>query len=160
MKNSQWFKYLPSIHALIWLICFQCSPVVSSFISGYLPSLLLAIIYYCVPPLLLSLTRWEGYPSYSSEERKASGKVFLFLVGNSFFLVTYGSLLGLIGKVIESPKQIPALLGFTVPGQVSMKRIIGHSVVIFLLISNICLLNQVSGENIKIPFTCLVIYHL
>jgi hypothetical protein len=67
---------------------------------------------------MLSLTKWEGYPSCSSEERKASGKVFLFLVGNSFFLVTYGSLLGLIGKVIESPKEIPALLGFTVPGQV------------------------------------------
>lgn len=103
-----WFPFIETILSI---------PVVSSFISGYLPSLLLTILYYFIPPLMLSLTRWEGYPSHSCQEIKTCGKVFLFLVGNSFFLVTYGSLLTLINQAIESPRQIPALLASAVAGQ-------------------------------------------
>lgn len=103
-----WFPFLQSVLSI---------PVVSSLISGYLPSLLLTVFYYFIPPLMMSLTQVEGYPSYSSQERVTAGKVFLFLVGNSFFLVTYGSLLSLISQAIDSPRQIPAVLAASLPGQ-------------------------------------------
>ncbi|KAH7442148.1 hypothetical protein KP509_03G073300 [Ceratopteris richardii] len=103
-----WFPFIQTVLSI---------PVVSSFLSGYLPSLLLTILYYFVPPLMMSFTKVEGYASYSTEERATAGKVFLFLVGNSFFLVTYGSLLSLINQAIDSPRQIPNLLAASLPGQ-------------------------------------------
>lgn len=103
-----WFPFITTILSI---------PVVSSFINGYLPSLLLTILYYFIPPLMLFLTQMEGYPSRSTEDRKTCGKVFLFLVGNSFFLVTYGSLTSLINVAIDSPTQIPTLLASAVSGQ-------------------------------------------
>lgn len=105
---TTWFPFIETILSI---------PVVSSFLSGYLPTLLLTIIYYFIPPLMMTLTRVEGYPSYSSQERVTCGKVFLFLVGNSFFLVTYGSLLSLISQAIESPSEIPDVLAGALPGQ-------------------------------------------
>lgn len=103
-----WFPFIQTILSI---------PVVSSFLSGYLPSLLLTILYYFIPPLMMALTKVEGYPSYSSQERFTAGKVFLFLVGNSFFLVTYGSLLSLINEAIDSPREVPSLLASSLPGQ-------------------------------------------
>ncbi|MCO5614229.1 hypothetical protein L7F22_068509 [Adiantum nelumboides] len=103
-----WFPFIEVILSI---------PVVSSFLSGYLPSLLLTILYYFIPFLMMALTKVEGYPSFSTQERFTAGKVFLFLVGNSFFLVTYGSLLSLISEAIDSPRQIPDLLAAALPGQ-------------------------------------------
>ncbi|KAI5068985.1 hypothetical protein GOP47_0015286 [Adiantum capillus-veneris] len=103
-----WFPFIQTVLSI---------PVISSFLSGYLPSLLLTVLYYFIPFLMMALTKVEGYPSYSSQERTTAGKVFLFLVGNSFFLVTYGSLLSLISQAIDSPRQIPNLLASSLPGQ-------------------------------------------
>lgn len=103
-----WFPFTQQILSI---------PLVGSLINGYLPSLLISILYFFIPPLMLFLTRFEGYPSYSSQERKTCGKVFLFVVANSFFLVTYGSLINLFNQAIESPRQIPALLASAVASQ-------------------------------------------
>ncbi|MCO5589388.1 hypothetical protein L7F22_043355 [Adiantum nelumboides] len=103
-----WFPFIETVLSI---------PVVSSFLSGYLPSLLLTILYFFIPFLMMALTKVEGYPSFSTQERFTAGKVFLFLVGNSFFLVTYGSLLSLISEAIDSPRQIPDLLAAALPGQ-------------------------------------------
>ncbi|KAI5060360.1 hypothetical protein GOP47_0024780 [Adiantum capillus-veneris] len=94
-------------------------PVVGTLVNGYLPSLLLAILYLAVPSLMLFLTEFEGYPSISEQEIQTCGKVFLFLVTNSFFLVAYGSVLNLLDQVIESPRQIPSLLASAVTSQVN-----------------------------------------
>ncbi|MCO5587144.1 hypothetical protein L7F22_041091 [Adiantum nelumboides] len=94
-------------------------PVVGTLVNGYLPSLLLAILYLAVPSLMLFLTEFEGYPSISEQEIQTCGKVYFFLVTNSFFLVAYGSVLNLLNEVIESPRQIPSLLASAVTSQVN-----------------------------------------
>lgn len=96
--------------------------MMGTLVNGYLPSLILAILYLFIPPLMLFLTEFEGYPSISSQEIQTCGKVYLFLVANSFFLVTYGSVINLLNQVIESPRQIPNLLAAAVTSQVSSIR--------------------------------------
>ncbi|KAH7299865.1 hypothetical protein KP509_24G034200 [Ceratopteris richardii] len=95
-------------------------PVVGTLVNGYLPSLILAILYLFIPPLMLFLTEFEGYPSISTQEIQTCGKVFMFLVTNSFFLVAYGSVVNLLSEVIESPRQIPGLLASAVTSQVNI----------------------------------------
>eukprot|EP00250_Pteridium_aquilinum_P014457 c22003_g4_i1 orf=389-2575(-) len=107
-KLKTWFPFATQILSI---------PVVGTLVNGYLPSLLLATLYLFIPPLMLFLTEFEGYPSISSQEIQTCGKVFLFLVTNSFFLVTYGSVIELFNQVIESPRQIPNLLATAVSSQ-------------------------------------------
>eukprot|EP00249_Psilotum_nudum_P015267 c25231_g1_i2 orf=479-2656(-) len=88
-----------------------------SLISGYLPSLVLTILYYFIPSVMLILTKMEGYVSESMQEIKTCGKVYNFLLGNAFFIVTSGSLISLINQSITRPKEIPSQLATAVSGQ-------------------------------------------
>lgn len=105
-----WFPFATQILSI---------PIVGTLVTGYLPSLVLAILYLFIPPLMLFLTEFEGYPSISTQEIQTCGKVFFFLVTNSFFLVAYGSVINLLDQVIESPRQIPNLLASAVTSQVN-----------------------------------------
>eukprot|EP00249_Psilotum_nudum_P015266 c25231_g1_i1 orf=479-2380(-) len=89
-----------------------------SLISGYLPSLVLTILYYFIPSVMLILTKMEGYVSESMQEIKTCGKVYNFLLGNAFFIVTSGSLISLINQSITRPKEIPSQLATAVSGQI------------------------------------------
>lgn len=100
-----------------WLFC--CSPAVSSFVQGYLPALLLAVILYICPSIFFFLSRFEGHPSVSHQERKASSKMFSLLAGNIFLAaVLSGSLITISESFSEDPKSIPSRLAEAVPKQV------------------------------------------
>ncbi|KAG0566868.1 hypothetical protein KC19_7G094000 [Ceratodon purpureus] len=93
-------------------------PAVSFFVQGYVPALLLAVILYICPSIFFSLSRFEGHPSVSHQERKASSKMFSLLAGNIFLAaVLSGSLISISESFTEDPKSIPRRLAEAVPKQ-------------------------------------------
>lgn len=90
-----------------------------SFVQGYLPALLLSLILYLVPSVFFALSRIEGHPSVSRQERKASSKMFSLLAGNIFLAaVLSGSLISISESFTDDPKSIPRRLAEGVPPQV------------------------------------------
>jgi hypothetical protein len=96
-----------------------CSPAVSSVVQGYLPALLLAAVLYVVPSIFFFLSRLEGHPSVSHQERKAATKMFTLLAGNVFLVgILGGSLISISETFSDDPKGIPRRLAEKVPSQV------------------------------------------
>lgn len=98
-----------------------CRPGVRQFVSGYLSTVLLAGLLYMIPPTLLCLSRMEGLPSKSTQQRMACKKFFYFLAGPIFFIQVLGG--GAVAvasewEFIKNPADIPYRLAAKIPGQV------------------------------------------
>ncbi|CAL1392206.1 unnamed protein product [Linum trigynum] len=103
-----WFPFLKGILDLT---------IVSQIVTGYLPSLILQLFLYLVPPIMLMLSSMEGYLSSSSTEKSACTKVLWFTIWNIFFAnVLSGSAFYQVNIFLE-PKNIPKILAEAVPGQ-------------------------------------------
>ncbi|CAI0388336.1 unnamed protein product, partial [Linum tenue] len=103
-----WFPFLKGILDLT---------IVSQIVTGYLPSLILQLFLYLVPPVMLMLSSMEGYLSSSSTEKSACTKVLWFTIWNIFFAnVLSGSAFHQVNIFLE-PKNIPKILAEAVPGQ-------------------------------------------
>ncbi|CAI0453912.1 unnamed protein product [Linum tenue] len=103
-----WFPFLKGILDLT---------IVSQIVTGYLPSLILQLFLYLVPPVMLMLSSMEGYLSSSSTEKSACTKVLWFTIWNIFFAnVLSGSAFYQVNIFLE-PKNIPKILAEAVPGQ-------------------------------------------
>jgi hypothetical protein len=88
-------------------------------VQGYLPALLLAAVLYVVPSIFFFLSRLEGHPSVSHQERKAATKMFTLLAGNVFLVgILGGSLISISETFSDDPKGIPRRLAEKVPSQV------------------------------------------
>ncbi|CAM6084775.1 unnamed protein product [Calypogeia fissa] len=95
-------------------------PGLQEFVSGYLSTVLLAGLLYMIPPTLLFLSRLEGHPSKSSQERKACEKFFYFLAGPIFFIQVLGGGAVQVASewdFIKNPADIPYRLAAHIPGQ-------------------------------------------
>ncbi|KAF9683981.1 hypothetical protein SADUNF_Sadunf04G0070400 [Salix dunnii] len=105
-----WFPFLKGILSLT---------VVSQVITGYLPSLILQLFLFFVPPIMLTFSAIQGYISHSRIERSACSKMLWFIIWNVFFAnVLSGSALYQVNVFLE-PKNIPRVLAEAVPGQAS-----------------------------------------
>ncbi|KAJ8750176.1 hypothetical protein K2173_014091 [Erythroxylum novogranatense] len=105
-----WFPFLKRILSLT---------VVSQLITGYLPSLILKLFLYFVPPMMIMLSSMQGYISLRQIEKSACIKVLSFTVWNIFFAnVLSGSALYRVNVFLE-PKNIPRVLAEAVPSQAS-----------------------------------------
>ncbi|OAY62992.1 CSC1-like protein [Ananas comosus] len=58
--------------------------VIKSFIQGFLPGIALKIFLILLPTILMFMSKFEGYTSLSSLERKSAGKYYIFLFVNVF----------------------------------------------------------------------------
>ncbi|KAJ6402528.1 hypothetical protein OIU84_014597 [Salix udensis] len=97
----------------------NCRTVVSQVITGYLPSLILQLFMFFVPPIMLTFSAIQGYISRSQIERSACSKMLWFIIWNVFFAnVLSGSALYEVNVFLE-PKNIPRVLAEAVPGQAS-----------------------------------------
>ncbi|KAG0559254.1 hypothetical protein KC19_10G090800 [Ceratodon purpureus] len=93
-------------------------PIVQSLVQGYLPALLLTAALYVVPSIFFFLSRVEGHPSVSRQERTAASKMFTLLAGNVFLVgVLGGSLISISQTFSDDPKGIPRRLAEKVPSQ-------------------------------------------
>lgn len=92
---------------------------VSQIATGYLPSVVLMLFLYIVPPIMMLFSVVEGCISRSGRKKSACCKVLYFTIWNVFFVnVLSGSVISRL-NAISSPKDIPPLLASAVPGQAS-----------------------------------------
>jgi len=87
-------------------------------VTGYLPSVVLLLSLYTVPPLMMLFSSIEGSISRSGRKRSACLKILFFTVWNVFFVnVLSGSVLNQL-NVFTRPKDMPTMLAELVPKQV------------------------------------------
>ncbi|KAJ4788057.1 hypothetical protein LUZ62_039303 [Rhynchospora pubera] len=90
---------------------------VTQIVTGYLPSVILQLALYTVPPMMMLFSTMEGPTSRSGRKRSACCKVLYFTIWNVFFVnVLSGSVISQI-NILSSPKDIPAQLAKAVPSQ-------------------------------------------
>jgi len=61
-----------------------CRRFVIQIVSGYLPSVILLLFLYTVPPLMMLFSSLEGPVSHSGRKRSACYKVLYFTIWNVF----------------------------------------------------------------------------
>ncbi|XP_021774270.1 CSC1-like protein RXW8 isoform X1 [Chenopodium quinoa] len=85
-------------------------PYVSQLVTGYLPSVILVLFFYTVPPLMILFSTIEGSISRSGRKRGACCKVLFFTIWNVFFVnIASGTVLNKL-NVFSQPKDIPTQL--------------------------------------------------
>lgn len=90
---------------------------VSQVVTGYLPSVVLLLFLYTVPPMMMVFSTVEGSISRSSRKKSTCVKVLYFTIWNVFFVnVLSGSAISQL-NLISSPKGIPTQLAKAVPRQ-------------------------------------------
>ncbi|KAJ0889451.1 putative calcium-dependent channel, 7TM region phosphate [Helianthus annuus] len=103
-----WFPFLKGILNIAFI---------SQVITGYLPSLILKMFLYLVPPVMIMLSSIQGYVANSQIEKSACNKMLWFTIWNIFFAnVLSGSVLYRVNIFLE-PKEVPNILAVAVPGQ-------------------------------------------
>ncbi|XP_043713891.1 CSC1-like protein RXW8 isoform X2 [Telopea speciosissima] len=91
---------------------------VSQLVTGYLPSVILLLFLYAVPPLMMLFSALEGSISHSGRKKSACCKVLYFTIWNVFFVnVLSGSVIGQLEVIISNPRTIPAELATAVTRQ-------------------------------------------
>ncbi|KAK9270817.1 hypothetical protein L1049_026403 [Liquidambar formosana] len=92
---------------------------VSQLVTGYLPSVILMLFLYIVPPVMMLFSAVEGSISRSGRKKSACCKVLYFTIWNVFFVnVLSGSVISQL-NALSSPKDIPTQLARAVPTQAS-----------------------------------------
>ncbi|KAF0909979.1 hypothetical protein E2562_001229 [Oryza meyeriana var. granulata] len=90
---------------------------ITQLVTGYLPSVILQIFLYTVPPTMMFFSTLEGPVSHSERKRSACCKVLYFTIWNVFFVnVLSGSAISQV-NALSSPKDIPMQLARAVPVQ-------------------------------------------
>lgn len=101
-----------------------------SFVEGVLPPLLLFAILQLVPMLFRFIIGFERIPHKGHFEAKIRTYLFLFyVVSNFFYVVITGSVLEILNRIIEDPRQIIPLLSTAVPQEATflMKYVLINS---------------------------------
>ncbi|XP_059287884.1 CSC1-like protein RXW8 isoform X2 [Lycium ferocissimum] len=85
----------------------------SELVTGYLPSVVLILFSYIVPPLMMLFSKLEGSISRSGRKRSACIKVLCFFIWNVFFgNILSGTVIERFNKII---KDVNHLLSTAVP---------------------------------------------
>ncbi|CAM8939069.1 unnamed protein product [Rhodiola kirilowii] len=94
-------------------------PYINRVVTGYLPSVVLLLFLYAVPPVMMLLAELEGSISRSGRKKSACTKVLYFTIWNVFFVNVFS---GTYLKQLDSLfviKDIPGQLGQAVPASAS-----------------------------------------
>ncbi|KAI4337096.1 hypothetical protein L6164_015550 [Bauhinia variegata] len=90
---------------------------VSELVTGYLPSVILVLFLYAVPPVMMLFSKVEGPISRSGRKKSACCKVLYFYIWNVFFVnVLTGSVLRQL-TFFSSVRELPTQLAKAVPAQ-------------------------------------------
>lgn len=105
-------------------------------VTGYLPSVILILFMYAVPPTMMLFSTIEGDVSHSGRKKSTCIKVLYFTIWNVFFVnVLSGSIIGQL-SVFSSVKDIPKQLAEAVPIQVLLPWFLLEYVDLYLIHSN------------------------
>ncbi|KAL5189813.1 CSC1-like protein HYP1 [Glycine soja] len=90
---------------------------VMQLVTGYLPSAILVLFLYAVPPVMMLFSTVEGSISRSGRKRSACTKFLYFTIWNVFFVNVFaGSVISQLA-VFSSITELPAQLAKAVPVQ-------------------------------------------
>ncbi|KAK6245870.1 CSC1/OSCA1-like [Theobroma cacao] len=91
--------------------------LMNQLVTGYLPSVILILFLYAVPPTMMLFSTMEGNVSRSERKRSTCIKVLYFTIWNVFFVnVLSGSIIRQL-SVFSSVRDIPTQLAKAVPTQ-------------------------------------------
>ncbi|XP_034674152.1 CSC1-like protein RXW8 isoform X4 [Vitis riparia] len=93
--------------------------VVSQVVTGYLPSVILILFLYTVPPTMMLFSAVEGSISRSGRKKSACCKILYFTIWNVFFVNVFSGSLISQWSVFSSVKDLPTELARAVPTQAS-----------------------------------------
>ncbi|KAB2029703.1 hypothetical protein E1A91_D05G187400v1 [Gossypium mustelinum] len=104
-------KAAPFLKALIEI------PFIKSVIQGFLPGIVLKLFLIFLPTILMIMSKFEGFTSISSLERRSATRYYLFNLVNVFLgSVIAGSALDQLNTFIkQSANEIPKTIGVAVP---------------------------------------------
>ncbi|XP_050225929.1 CSC1-like protein RXW8 isoform X2 [Mercurialis annua] len=91
--------------------------LMSRVVTGYLPSVILMLFLYSVPPVMMVFSSVEGPFSRSGRKKSAAVKILYFTIWNVFFVnILSGSVINQLA-VFTSVKEIPMQLAKAIPTQ-------------------------------------------
>lgn len=94
------------------------SPVLTGFIESTLPAIILSVFLSLIPTFLRILISVSRVPSTAEVDMRVRDYYFNFVVFSNFlFIITAGTLLKKLPKIIDRPKQIIDLLASSAPQQ-------------------------------------------
>ncbi|CAI8614163.1 unnamed protein product [Vicia faba] len=104
-------KVLPFLKSVIE------KPSVKSVIQGFLPGLALKLFLIMLSKLLMTMSKIEGYSSFSSLERRSASKYYLFVLINVFLgsIITGTAFQQLQTLVNEPSSEFTKTVGSTIP---------------------------------------------
>ncbi|XP_045816798.1 calcium permeable stress-gated cation channel 1-like isoform X2 [Trifolium pratense] len=104
-KAAPWLKPLVSI------------PIIKSFIQGFLPGIALKLFLIFLPTILMIMSKFEGFGSISSLERRSASRYYLFSFVNIFLgNILTGSAFQQLDSFIHQPaNQYPITIGTAIP---------------------------------------------
>ncbi|KAF8031458.1 hypothetical protein BT93_D0617 [Corymbia citriodora subsp. variegata] len=90
---------------------------IKSFIQGFLPGIALKLFLIFLPTILMIMSKFEGYISLSSLERRSATRYYLFNFVNVFLgSIIAGSAFQQLNSFIhQSPSDIPKTIGVAIP---------------------------------------------
>ncbi|KAJ9689665.1 hypothetical protein PVL29_012380 [Vitis rotundifolia] len=90
---------------------------IKSLIQGFLPGIVLKIFLIVLPAILMLMSKFEGFISISSLERRSASRYYLFNFVNVFLgSIIAGSALEQLNTFMkQSPNQIPRTIGVAIP---------------------------------------------
>lgn len=136
-------------------VSFHLRTFVTQLVTGYLPSVILQLFLYTVPPMMMLFSALEGPMSHSLRKKSACLKVLYFTIWNVFFVnVLSGSVISQL-NVISSPKEIPTQLARAVPRQVYSYGVLHIMCLQNLLFTCVPLLNL--NSFLSLPILSLAI---
>eukprot|EP01137_Pigoraptor_chileana_P015425 Opistho-2@71328 len=101
-----------------WVKVFLDIPVVTAFIEGYLPALLLLFVTNLVLPFIRWVSTLQARTSHSEQEASVLVKYLAFLIVNVFLVsVVAGSIFNRLEQLIDSPISIVNTLVQSIPAQ-------------------------------------------
>ncbi|KAG8385792.1 hypothetical protein BUALT_Bualt03G0082100 [Buddleja alternifolia] len=92
-------------------------PFIKSFIQGVLPGIALKIFLIVLPTILMIMSKFEGFLSISSLERRSALRYYIFNFFNVFLVtVIAGTAMKQLDTFLhESPAEIPKIIGVAIP---------------------------------------------
>ncbi|KAH7859717.1 hypothetical protein Vadar_004645 [Vaccinium darrowii] len=90
---------------------------VNAVIQGFLPGIVLKIFLIFLPSILMLMSKFEGYSSISSLERRSATKYYIFQFVNVFLgsIITGTAFQQLNNFIHQSADEIPKTIGVSIP---------------------------------------------
>ncbi|KAG7983389.1 hypothetical protein I3843_04G104100 [Carya illinoinensis] len=91
--------------------------VIKSFIQGFLPGMALKIFLIFLPTILMLMSKFEGFISISSLERRSATRYYIFQFINVFLgsIITGTAFQQLDNFIHQSANEIPRTVGVSIP---------------------------------------------